>query len=61
MSQHHVTAKGKCAYCGAQLRQCIECSEWFIATSKAHVYCRARCRTRRCRALKAVDKITGAA
>lgn len=46
MSQSHVTAKGYCAFCGAKLKQCVECQEWFISTVSGHIYCRSRCRTR---------------
>lgn len=52
MSQAHVTDKGYCTYCGAKLKQCLQCGEWFISTKADHEYCRSRCRTRQHRLLK---------
>lgn len=49
MSQNHVTSKGFCTYCGAKLKKCVECGEYFCAARKDHIYCSARCRTRKLR------------
>jgi len=47
MSQNHVTAKGKCTYCGSSLKKCVQCERWFHSARKNHIYCSSRCRTRK--------------
>lgn len=56
MSQRHVTANGFCTYCGASLKVCPECGDWFHAKNKAHILCKPRCRTRKSRRL-AIKKL----
>ena len=47
MLQRHVTAQGRCTYCGSKLSKCPECGEPFHAAIKSHIYCSARCRMRK--------------
>lgn len=52
----HVTKKGCCAFCGAKVRLCIVCKDFFHASRTTHVYCAGTCRVRAYRNKKADTK-----
>lgn len=43
----YISAEGNCIYCGAHLKICSVCGQWFKAGNIRNLVCSARCRTRK--------------
>ncbi len=57
MSQIHVSKDGNCVYCGAILKECVECGKMFHAMRINHIICSTRCRKNKERKKAAIKRL----